>query len=721
MKLVNVYIEHPTLALDQCFSYCYDEQELAAGMRVWVPFGSRKVIGFIDSFQEMSEKEVQSLSYQIKAIDQVIDKEPLLNEELWSLGKWMAEYYVASTISCYQAMLPKVLKPSQNKAKIAMEEIAVYDHFETNLTKRQTEVLGTFETIGEMSASDFRRTYKSIAKALIDRGCVRLEKREKVIKKIPKEKEQISLQLSDEQERALEKLRLQKGFRTVLLHGVTGSGKSEVFLRYAAELVQQGKQVLFLVPEIALTPQMQHAVEARFGNQIAIYHSHLNDQQKYEQYRLVKNGNVQVVVGTRSAIFLPFQNLGAIILDEEHDTSYKQENAPRYHCRDIALWRGRYHQCLVLLSSATPSLESYARAYKGIYQLIEMKSRIYQQLPAVEIVDMEDCLRNKENAYISNRLRTAISQTLARKEQVMLLLNRRGYTPILRCMDCGEVITCPHCDVALAYHKEEQRMKCHICGYSRPVPKSCSQCHGQHWQFFGMGTQRLQELIQSYFPDAHIVRMDSDATRRKGAHAQLLQEFSKGADILLGTQMIAKGLDYENVTLVGIVNGDASLKSADYRSSELTFDLLEQACGRSGRGTKKGQVILQVFDKEHYAIRCAAAHDYQRFFVSEMNYRHLAQYPPYTYLSAAYFIHVQEAIAAKGAENALQFLKEQTICKVLGPIALGKRKDEYRYRLILKGKNRDEQARLLRRIYEAHKCSGQRSRMEIDVDLFLLE
>lgn len=721
MKLVNVYIEHPTLALDQCFSYCYDEQELAAGMRVWVPFGSRKVIGFIDSFQEMSEKEVQSLSYQIKAIDQVIDKEPLLNEELWSLGKWMAEYYVASTISCYQAMLPKVLKPSQNQAKIAMEEIAVYDHFETNLTKRQTEVLLTFETIGEMSASDFRRTYKSVAKALIDRGCVRLEKREKVIKKIPKEKEQISLQLSDEQEQALEKLRLQKGFRTVLLHGVTGSGKSEVFLRYAAELVQQGKQVLFLVPEIALTPQMQHAVEARFGNQIAIYHSHLNDQQKYEQYRLVKNGNVQVVVGTRSAIFLPFQNLGAIILDEEHDTSYKQENAPRYHCRDIALWRGRYHQCLVLLSSATPSLESYARAYKGIYQLIEMKSRIYQQLPAVEIVDMEDCLRNKENAYISNRLRTAISQTLARKEQVMLLLNRRGYTPILRCMDCGEVITCPHCDVALAYHKEEQRMKCHICGYSRPVPKSCSQCHGQHWQFFGMGTQRLQELIQSYFPDAHIVRMDSDATRRKGAHAQLLQEFSKGADILLGTQMIAKGLDYENVTLVGIVNGDASLKSADYRSSELTFDLLEQACGRSGRGTKKGQVILQVFDKEHYAIRCAAAHDYQRFFVSEMNYRHLAQYPPYTYLSAAYFIHVQEAIAAKGAENALQFLKEQTICKVLGPIALGKRKDEYRYRLILKGKNRDEQARLLRRIYEAHKCSGQRSRMEIDVDLFLLE
>ena len=721
MKLVNVYIEHPTLALDQCFSYCYEEETLAIGMRVCVPFGKKSVIGFIDSFQELSEKEVHALPYQIKKIERVIDREPLLNEELLALGKWMARYYVASTISCYQSMLPKVLKPSQTKAKIIMEDLIVFDHYEDGLTKRQMEVLQAFEPIAEMLAKDFRKQYKTVGKALIERGCVRLQQREKQSMMTHCEKNESLVQLTNEQQQALNRLREQKGYAGVVLHGVTGSGKSEVFLRYATEMIEQGKQVLFLVPEISLTPQLQRRVQERFENQVAIYHSQLNDQQKYEQYQLVKRGQVQVVVGTRSAVFLPFQKLGAIILDEEHDLSYKQENTPRYHCRDIALWRGKYHHCLVLLSSATPSLETYARAYKGIYQLIEMKHRIYQELPEVEIVDMEECLRRKEDAFLSNRLREEIALALERNEQVLLLLNRRGYTPILRCMNCGEVLRCPHCDVALAYHKEEQRMKCHICGYVRTVPKQCPTCHGNQWQYGGMGTQRLQEQIQTAFPAAHIVRMDSDATRKKGAHERLLKQFGEDGDILLGTQMIAKGLDYENVTLVGIVNGDASLRSADYRSSELTFDLLEQACGRSGRGKKKGKVILQAFDTQHYAVQCAANHNYQRFFVSEMNFRHLAQYPPYTYLSAIYFIHVNEEVAAEAADAALMMFKGKQLFKLLGPIALGKRKDEYRYRLILKGKNREEQARLLREIFDQYKRSGQRARMEIDVDLFVVE
>ena len=721
MRLANIYIEHPTLSLDQCFSYRYTQEELQPGMRVWVPFAHQRLVGFVDSLSEISEEEAARLPYQIREVLEVIDHGPLLNEELRALGKWMAQMYVASTISCYQSMLPKVLKPKAGKAHAVMEEVAYFDHVIDGLTPRQREVLSEMEQCGSMPAVQYRRQYKSVARTLIEKGCVRIERREKQATLVKGVAQTASHTLTKEQQAALSALQQGEGHSVVVLHGVTGSGKSEVFLRYADQQVQQGKQVLFLVPEIALTPQMQRAVEARFGDGAAIYHSHLSDQQKYEQYQLVAQGKVQVVVGTRSAIFLPFARLGAIILDEEHDTSYKQENAPRYHCRDIAIWRGRHHGCKVILASATPSLESYARAYKGVYQLIEMKSRIHQDLPTVEIVDMGAALRRGENALLSERLREAIAETLARGEQVMLLLNRRGYTPVLRCIDCGEALMCPHCDVALSYHKEEQRMKCHICGYSRPLPDTCPSCHGTQFRYLGIGTQRLEEYVRTCFPQATIIRMDSDATRRKGAHEQLLRQFSREGDILLGTQMIAKGLDYENVTLVGIINGDASLKSGDYRSSELTFDLLEQACGRSGRGQKEGRVILQAYDCEHYAVRCAAAHDYQRFFAAEMNYRHLAQYPPYTYLSAAFFVHRDARVALEGANHAMVALQKQQICKVLGPIALGRQKDVYRYRVILKGKDRMGQAQLLRQMFEQHRHAKQRARMEIDVDLLLLE
>ena len=719
MKLANVYIEHSSLSLDQCFSYSFEGMNVLPGTRVWVPFRSMKLIGFVDSLSEISDEEVQRLSYQIRPVLSVIDEKPLLTEELMTLGKWMAQYYGAPTISCYQSMLPKVLRPKQNKAKIVMEKIAVYDHSCEGLTIKQKNVLGAFSECSPMLLSEFRKKYKTIANKLIEIGCVRVELREKQSCRIVRVKKDSFVQLTDQQQHALKQLHEHEDHEIIVLHGVTGSGKSEVFLRYASEMVAQGKQVLFLVPEISLTPQMQRLVEERFGNQVAIYHSQLNDQEKYEQYQLVARGEVSVVVGTRSAVFMPFCQLGAIILDEEHDLSYKQENPPRYHCREIAVWRARFHNCKVILASATPSLESYARAYKGVYRLIEMPKRIHQQLPEVEVVDMGECIRRGENRILSQCLHDAINSCLQRHEQVILLLNRRGYTTVMRCLDCGETLLCPHCEVALSYHKDENRMKCHICGYSQILPESCPSCHSRNWRSLGAGTQRLQEYIEQCFPHAKVIRMDSDATRRKGAHERLLSDFAAGADILLGTQMIAKGLDFENVTLVGVVNADASLKSSDYRSSELTYDLLEQACGRSGRGSKKGRVILQAFDCSHYAIQCAAQHDYHRFFAKEMRYRHLAQYPPYTYLSAAYFIHSKEDVARRGADAALRLLNDVRGCKVLGPIALGKQKDEYRYRIILKGKNREAQASILRKIFECHRESRQPSRMEIDTDLLL--
>ena len=721
MKLAEVYIEHSSPQLDQSFSYLCGHAEVRPGMRVSVPFAKQQLVGFVDSVKEVSADELKQMPYELKEIQRMIDERPLLNDELLQLGKWMAEQYVAPLISCYQAMLPGVLKPKSSARSAAMEEWACFAGEREGLSKRQREVLDEMKQRGSMRAVDYRREYKSLARKLIELGCVRIEKRKKVPQLILSAAKGETLTLCAQQSEALAALNAVPHHEVVLLHGVTGSGKSEVFLRYARQMVEQGRQVLLLVPEISLTPQMIARVRERFPDDAAVYHSRLSDQQKYEQYELVREGRVHVVVGTRSAVFMPFVHLGAIILDEEHDTSYKQDSSPRYHCRDIAIQRGKTHDCKVILASATPSLESYARAYKGVYRLIEMKARINQRpLPEVEIVDMKECLRCGGNAMLSPSLMEALDACLRRGEQAMLLLNRRGYTPVLRCLSCGEVLKCPHCEVALSYHKQENCLKCHVCGYSRTLPGHCPTCGANDWRSLGMGTQRLEEYVQHCFPQARIVRMDADTTRVKGAHETLLEQFSKDADILLGTQMIAKGLDYARVTLVGILNADAMLNRGDYRCSEMTYDLLERACGRSGRGERSGRVILQAYDCAHYAVRCAAAHDYEGFFRREMQFRHLAQYPPYAYLSAVVLHHRnaqtvrEDALAAREALSGGAF-------KVLGPIELGRLRDECRWRLILKGKDRHEQAAALRRLAQAHRMQKRRSRLEIDVDLMMLE
>lgn len=721
MKLAEVYIEHSSPQLDQSFSYLCGHAEVRPGMRVSVPFAKQQLVGFVDSVKEVSADELKQMPYELKEIQRVIDERPLLNDELLQLGKWMAEQYVAPLISCYQAMLPGVLKPKSSARSAAMEEWACFAGEREGLSKRQREVLDEMKQRGSMRAVDYRREYKSVARKLIELGCVRIEKRKKVPQLILSAAKGETLTLCAQQSEALAALNAVPHHEVVLLHGVTGSGKSEVFLRYARQMVEQGRQVLLLVPEISLTPQMIARVRERFPDDAAVYHSRLSDQQKYEQYELVREGRVHVVVGTRSAVFMPFVHLGAIILDEEHDTSYKQDSSPRYHCRDIAIQRGKTHDCKVILASATPSLESYARAYKGVYRLIEMKARINQRpLPEVEVVDMKECLRCGGNAMLSPSLMEALDGCLRRGEQAMLLLNRRGYTPVLRCLSCGEVLKCPHCEVALSYHKQENCLKCHVCGYSRTLPGHCPTCGANDWRSLGMGTQRLEEYVHHCFPQARIVRMDADTTRVKGAHETLLEQFSKDADILLGTQMIAKGLDYARVTLVGILNADAMLNRGDYRCSEMTYDLLEQACGRSGRGERSGRVILQAYDCAHYAVRCAAAHDYEGFFRREMQFRHLAQYPPYAYLSAVVLHHRIAQTVREDALAAREVLSGGAF-KVLGPIELGRLRDECRWRLILKGKDRHEQAAALRRLAQAHRMQKRRSRLEIDVDLMMLE
>lgn len=724
MRLAYVYMEHSTMKLDHTFTYRCDQFSLCRGVRVKVPFGrqNKELIGFVDHVEEVSDTYTDHLDYEIKSILAPIDEEPLINEELFALAAFMAKTCVAPMISCFQCMLPSKLKPKSTMGSIKTAVWVVFDHPLNEGTKRQREIAAQMEACGEMMRNEFYRQYKTAGKKLIEMGVLRTEERRVTAVLRHDWKQESAFVLSEDQKRAIQRIEACKGHGVFLLHGVTGSGKSEVFLQLAQRVIQEGKQVLLLVPEIALTPQMMERVNKRFQGAAAIYHSALNAQEKYEQYMLVKQHRVSIVVGTRSAVFMPFDRLGLIIMDEEHDLSYKQDSSPRYHCRDMAMHRSRFHRCPLILASATPSLESYARAYKGVYELIEMPKRINECLPEVRIIEMKQALANQESYLLSNALLQAIDERLKQHEQIILLLNRRGYTPILRCVNCGYVMQCPHCDMAMNYHKDDNLLKCHTCGYTQKLPQHCPDCGKSVWRYLGMGTQRLEEFVQGKFPQARILRMDADTTGRKHAHEELLRRFEKReADILLGTQMIAKGLDFAHVTLVGILNGDALLNHSDYRCGELTYDLLEQASGRSGRHAKAGEVIIQAYDIDHYAITCAAKHDYRSFFVQEMNYRHLASYPPYAYLASIVFRHKQEKEAMECALYYVRQLQKEAGVKVLGPAALGKSRDEYRVRILCKGKDQQVLNTLIWSVYKQHLASHKQAVMEIDLQPLMLE
>ena len=434
-------------------------------------------------------------------------------------------------------------------------------------------------------------------------------------------------------------------------------------------------------------------------------------QEKYEQYQRVKNHEVNIVVGTRSAIFMPFDNIGLIVMDEEHDQSYKQDKMPCYHTRDVALWRVEHYHAKLLLASATPSFESYARALKNVYELVTLPNRYNAKLPNIEIVDMHD----EKNYLLSDELKERLIDTLQQKKQAIILLNRRGYSYNLRCKQCHEILMCNHCDMTLSYHADIKAMMCHSCGRTYRIPKVCPKCHSDKgFEHLGFGTQKVEEILKQALPQAKILRMDRDTTRNKNSHQIILDAFAnKQADILLGTQMIAKGLDFANVTLVGIINADDGLKRSDYRSVETTFELLVQASGRSGRANE-GTVIMQVFDKDHYVIQNAINHDYVNFFYHEMQYRHLANYPPYSYLIAIYAYSYNDERAHNTIDLISTNLNDEF--KVLGPTKLLKIKDEFRYRLIIKGKNKALMIKEVNRIITDIKERKDMANIKIDVD-----
>lgn len=507
-----------------------------------------------------------------------------------------------------------------------------------------------------------------------------------------------------------------------LLHGITGSGKTEIYLQSIETVLNKGEEAIVLVPEISLTPQMVERFKSRFGDDVAVLHSGLSTGEKYDEWRKIHRREVKVVVGARSAIFAPFDNLGIIIIDEEHENTYKQEDYPKYHAREVAKYRGEFHQCPVILGSATPTLESYARAQKGVYRLLELTERVNKQaMPEMDIVDMREELAKGNRTMFSDTLVDKINERIERGEQVVLLLNRRGYATFVMCRECGETIQCEHCDISMTYHRTQNKLKCHYCSDERPMPNTCPSCESDAIRFFGTGTQKVEEALQEQFQHARIIRMDVDTTSRKGAHERLLNQFAnQEADILLGTQMIAKGLDFENVTLVGVIAADALLHLPDFRAAEKSFQLLTQVSGRAGRHELTGEVVVQTYTPEHYTVEMAADYDYQAFYLREMQVRKRFGYPPYYYLVLINLSHTNHVKAVDASKRVAQILARDLgdTTQMLGPTQspMLRIKDRYRYQCMIKYREREDVEAALSNVLNHFQKEMNQDDLQLTVD-----
>lgn len=689
MHRVQLYLEHRTLRLNQTYTYLADDH-VVAGMRVKVDFGHQSLVGFVVKTDAHHEEDV--LEYELKPIQECLDDGPVLNQELIELALWMSKETCAPVVTCFQAMLPKI-NNIKSSAKALPKERWVSRH-DLGLTLTPKQQAAYDDCAFERKYADLKKNHGSCVDTLIKKGVLILSAKDQTYLPQHIERKPAPHRLSLDQSAALDLIRHSQ--KPVCLFGATGSGKTEIYLALAQEALDRHQQALICVPEIGLTPQMVARVKERFGQDVIVYHSHLSAKERFLQYQRVKAGEKTVVVGTRSAIFLPFTQCSLFVLDEEHDGSYKQESHPRYHTRDIALKRAQTHQATLILGSATPSFETYARALKGVYQLVTLKERVKGVLPKIAFVTPA----KGQRGLLAEATRLGIQQRLDAHQQVIILLNRRGYAPILQCMECGKAIECPSCDRLLHVHRDEGLMKCHSCGHQVTIPTQCPNCQSRHLRMLGVGTQRLEEELHLTFPQARLLRLDKDSTQAKEAHTDILSAFEAGeADILLGTQMIAKGLDIPKVTLSVVLEIDQSLLRPDYRSVEDAFDLLVQTAGRSGRSHQTGEVIVQTRLPDHYAFKFAKDHDFDAFFRHEMRFRQLGQNPPYTYLVAVTLSADVRELALQPLSILMERFDAQT--KVLGPADLGKLQNRYRARLILKGKDLDAlRAEILRLLPE---------------------
>lgn len=725
MQIVDVLIEYGISSLDRTFSYVFLSNEtINKGTRVLINFNNKDIIGYVMNvtFSNKSLEDYQKNSpYIVKEIIKVIDKQPLLNEELQLLAKEISEYYFSPLISVYQTMLPPSLKPMKSsliKPKISYDcYVKIKNDDEFDLTPKQVE---TFRLIKANQLVLKNELKPHIIKSLYEKGKVEffLKEKNRLKDEIVEQQEEITL--NDEQEKALKSI-INDQYLTYLLEGVTGSGKTEVYLQASKYFINKGKKVLILVPEISLTHQMVKKFKERF-KRVAILHSGLTNGEKYDQYRLISSGEVDVVVGARSAIFAPLKDIGLIVVDEEHVETYKQDNQPYYHAIKVALMRQKHHNCKIVLGSATPSLETKIRALKGIFHQLYIHKRYNDiQLPQTYVVNMGDYSNIDNKSFIfSKLLREKILNQLNSKKQTILLINKRGYSPFVQCSKCRKTLKCPNCNVVLSYHQNDDMLKCHHCGHVEMMRRKCQYCGNDKFYKIGFGAEKVEEEVKRLFPSARVARMDSDVAVVKKKMKDIIEKMNaEEIDILIGTQMIAKGHDFKNVSLVGIVLADLGLNIPSFKSSERTFNLLTQSIGRAGRNHEKGEAVIQTYVPDHYIIFDSANQDYNRFFNEEMRIRKLGQNPPYTYLILINLSSKNE----EGLIDASHFIKNYLEAKfankkvdVIGPSEpfISRIKGQYQRKILVKYKKREDIVEVIKELVET---VNKRKNIEIKINV----
>lgn len=641
MQIVDVLIEYSIHSLNRPFSYLYSgHKNIAPGYRVLINFHNKEIVGYVlkitDTDKNKDEIE-EEYGFSMEEITSVLDDAPLLNKDLLELSDKLTDYYLSTKINILQTMLPPSLSPRRSTLrapKIAYDQyFSIIDENEDGLTAKQIELLRFIKQEGKVLK---RNVSAALANKLLEANKIEIIKEEKRRLAIPDFEYRDPPILTDDQKTVVNEFD-NSSDRVYLLEGITGSGKTEVYLSLCEKTLNEERSILMLVPEISLTPMMVEYFLRRFKNKVAVLHSGLTAAEKYDEYRKIANGDCKIVVGARSAVFAPLQNIGLIILDEEHTESYKQDVAPFYHAREVAIMRAEMHNAKVILGSATPSLETRARAQNGVYHLLKLHKRINNQpLPNTQIVNLLDYHNiDKSSILFSKQLRNELQKVLDKHEQAILLINRRGFSTNVSCRNCGHVFKCPNCGVPLTYHKADNMLKCHHCDYVEPMASICPECESKYLMKTGFGTEKIEEEVKRLFPSARTLRLDSDSAKIRTKIPETIEAFrKKEADILIGTQMIAKGHDFPEVTLVGVVLADIGLSMPSYRSSERAFELIAQAIGRAGRSDKKGIAIVQTYLPDHYSISLASKQDYESFYAQEMKLRKLQFYPPYAYLAS---------------------------------------------------------------------------------------
>ena len=729
----KIIVELPSKKVDKEFIYNIPLYlDIKIGSIVKVPFGNRLIEGFV------LDIGIFPTEYTLKEIDSIVNRD-VLNTELIELGKYISKTTISSLSSAYQSMLPKGIKASiKNKVStskkrymVLNQDINIINNYIDNNRRyiKQVNILNEVINNNKVLVS---RLDSSI-NTLLNKDLIKLVYEEEYRYKAESFNSNKKITLSLEQEKVINTIKEDMDkYNTYLLYGVTGSGKTEVYVELVKECVRQGKQAIVLVPEIGLTEQIVSRfkiglekieigsnIEGERKVNIAVLHSGLSEGERYDEYRRIKEENVDVVIGTRSAIFAPLKNIGIIVIDEEQSTSYKQDCNPRYHARDVAIWRGKWHKCPIVLGSATPSLESFARAGNGVYRLVTMLKRAGSaKLPVVTVVDMKKEAK-RGNFILSEKLVQNMKDVIARGKQVMLLLNRRGYSSAFICRDCSHTEKCPNCDITLTYHKSSNRFSCHYCGFSKVRDGICSKCGSDNVMDYGIGTERLVEEVERLIDGARVVRMDLDTTGRKGSHQRIIRQFDSGVyNVLVGTQMIAKGLDFPNVVLVGVISADSSLNVPDFRSSERTFELLTQVSGRSGRGIDAGEVIVQSFDTGHYSLEYARRQDYVGFYREEMKMRKILKYSPYYYIVVVSVLSKDYKEGMREARKVGEYLRSKLDGEaiILGPAMANvfKMNNVYRYKCTVKYRKSDKLEEVLTFIDGIYR-DNVRVSIEVDV------